>query len=963
MSCLKRIFFRQKAAVKGINHDFYFKIGQMSNSEVLSYFNSSPSGLRENKIDEIRKIHGPNHSDESQNFKTLKQFLDSAINPFNFLLAILSAIIYYQGDNVGGSIVIGMVVLSIFTTFIQEYRSSNAVEKLQKMINSTIDVYRLIQEDRRSKYRSFSFIDESVPHFIKFSLEDGEYKQVKNELSKNTGIVDMSKDMIDLEIGHSESNSHVVPLLTKKKNAKNSFLVFKCARMTVKVKDLVVGDIVCLSSGDVIPADIKLLESKFLFVNQSAMNGESMPSEKHSNKKPDEGTDLYDYSNLVFQGTSVVSGTGRGIVFSTGKNTLFGHIKSSISKKRQRTSFDRGIDYFVIMMVCFMVFLCLITLFVNGFSKSLGWGEALQFSLAIAVGLTPQMLPMIISGNLAKGAITMSKKKVIIKRLVSIQNIGAMNILCTDKTGTLTDDHIVLEQSIDVLGNPAFLPLKYAYFISYFQTGLRNLLDDAVIKKAEMNLELRDMIDNIEKIDEIPFDFERRRMSVIIKEKDSEVLNLLCKGAAEETLNSCIDYLDFEGNKVPLNEFNKEDIIQVFHGLNMKGLRVIGVALRELGANKQDVFDVSKETQMTLVGFLTFLDPPKKSTVETIKKLNKRGIIIKVITGDNEFVARYVCQQAGIDVTNVVTGQKMRYMNDEELNDAVETGSVFAKMTPQQKELIVKTLQNKKNVVGFMGDGINDSLALKVADCSISVDNAMDITKQCADIILLEKSLEVLDNAVVEGRTVFGNIVKYIKMGSSSNFGNVFSMTGASFLFPFLPMSPIQVLIQGILYDLSQCGIPFDKVDPEYLETPKKWEIKDIAKFMVIIGPISSIFDYLTWGLMWWFYGNHGENDNLVTQFQTVWFIEGFFTQALIVHVIRTHKLPFISSVASKTLIASTLTSMALAILFIYIPLADYIPFIPPNPTFYGFLALFLFGYCLLTQIGKYFYYMYYGLK
>jgi len=932
----------------------------MSENGILEFLNSSPSGLPEGAINQIRKKYGPNSTDDSHQFKTLKQFLNSAINPFNFLLGLLSAIIYYQGDNVGGSIVIGMVVLSVITTFSQEYRSSNAVAKLQKMINSTIDVYRLSpHEDPKSKYRMLSFVDEGVPHYVKMGIkEDGEYHQEPVREDPINGNTLMS----DLEIGLTQ-NKKVIALPSVQNLITQSLLVFKCSRMTIKVKELVRGDIVCLSSGVVIPADLRLLNSKFLYVNQSSMNGESMPAEKHCNKQPDQNTDLFDYPNLVFQGTNVVSGTGRGVVITTGRDTLFGHLKSSISESRQKTSFDKGINHYVIMMICFMIFLGVITLLVNGLSKSMGWNDAIQFSLAVAVGLTPEMLPMIISANLAKGAIVMSAKKVIVKRLAAIQNIGAMNILCTDKTGTLNDDHIVMEQSIDTRGQSAQLPLKYGYLISYFQTGLRNLLDEAIIAKAENILEIRDTIDDFEKIDELPFDFDRRRMSVILRQKGSKMAILYCKGAAEETLNSCSSFLEVNGSIEPLNTETREEIISVFHHLNRRGLRVIGVALREFEFNDQDVFDVSKESQMTLIGFLTFLDPPKKSTAETIKKLNLRGVKIKVLTGDNELVAQYVCEQAGINVDYVITGRMIKNMNKDEFSVAVEKASVFAKLTPQQKELVVKTLQKKKYVVGFMGDGINDSLALKVADCGISVDNAMDITKQCADIILLEKSLEVLDNAVIEGRTVFGNIVKYIKMGASSNFGNVFSMTGASFLFSFLPMTPIQVLIGNLLYDFSQCGIPFDYVDEEYLQTPKKWEIWDIAKFMIIIGPISSIFDYSTWGVMWWYFGNHGDTDEKLTQFQTAWFIEGYLTQALIVHVIRTHKVPFIQSRASFILIGTTLFTMALAIMFLYIPLANYIPYIPPPNAFYGFLVLFLFAYCVLTQIGKHIFYKYNGLK
>ena len=858
-----------------------------------------------------------------------------------------------------------MVVLSIITTFSQEYRSSNAVEKLQKMVNSMIDVYRLGLEDHRSKYRSLSFVEESVPHYVKLACKRNHlsmFPPIREEDLQENDITDLDNQTLENPTLNNHKNLETPLLLNKDQE---SFLVLKCSRDAIPVKELVRGDIVCLSTGDVIPADLRLLDAKFLYVNQSAMNGESLPAEKHSHLVPDEKTELFDYPNMVFQGSSVVSGTGRGIVITTGRDTVFGQLKSSISQNRRKTSFDKGINNYVIMMVCFMIFLGVVTLLINGFSKGAGWADAIQFSLAIAVGLTPEMLPMIITANLAKGAIEMSKNKVIVKRLTSIQNIGAMDILCTDKTGTLTDDHIVMERSVNFKGEKAFIPLKLGYLISYYQTGLRNLLDEAIIKKAEEYIDIKDKIDEYVKIDEIPFDFERRRMSVILREKSTDKLVLYCKGAAEETLNSCDFVMGPEQEILPLNQEQRDEITEVFHSLNKQGLRVIGVAYRQfenMHENK-DTIDVSQESEMTLVGFLTFLDPPKQSTAETIKKLCMRGIKIKVLTGDNELVAQFVCKQAGIDVDYVLTGQMIKNMTEEDFKVNVEKASVFAKLTPQQKETVVQTLQMNQHVVGFMGDGINDSLALKAADCGVSVDNAMDITKQCADIILLEKSLEVLDKAVLEGRTVFGNIVKYIKMGASSNFGNVFSMVGASFLFPFLPMTAIQVLIQGLLYDLSQCGIPFDNVDEEYLTTPKKWEILDIAKFMVLIGPISSIFDYLTWAVLWWYFESQGQSDHDITQFQTAWFIEGFLTQALIVHVIRTHRIPFIQSKPSPTMAIFTSICMALAIIFCYIPIADYIPYVPPPPFFYLFLICFLLSYCVLTQFGKIIYYKYNGLK
>ena len=889
----------------------YTHFSSLSTDELLKAYNTTKSGLIDTQIPSIRKIYGDNLCKDEERCPALHMFINSSINPFNALLAFLSVVIYYSGDDAGCIIVLVMVLLSSITTFIQEYRSSNAVKKLQNMITSNILVMR---------------------------------RKAKEEINESD----------DIEMMMTDDSKNKRNQINDKNAVKYESFVSK-----VPIKNIVPGDLIHLNSGNMIPADIRLIESNFLHINQSSMTGESMAVEKDAGWIFDQEHSLFDYPNLVFQGSSVVSGSARGIVLFTGKNTVFGKMKKQLSDPKTKTAFDQGINTYIYMMVAFMIGMGVSSLIINLNFKQTDFYDALQFSLAVAVGLTPEMLPMIITVNLAKGALEMSKKDVIVKKLTAIQNIGAMDILCLDKTGTLTDDKIVMASSFDASAIENCYPLELAYYIAELQTGLTNFLDIAIIEKVSEKYPLiKQKLCEIKKLNEIPFDFTRRCMSVIIASSSNTML--LCKGSPEELIQRCISYLDHDIE--PLDLKKKIEILSKINEFNRKGFRVIAVAYRSISNSSEEIM---KETEKDLifVGFLTFYDPPKSTSAECIKRLMDRGLKIKVLTGDNPYVSEYICKEVGIPVDSYIIGQNLSDYSQKELENKVESVCLFAKLTPIQKQQIVKTLQKNGHIVGFMGDGINDSLALNAADCSISVENAVDITKQCANIILLKKNLQVLANGVEEGRKTFGNIVKYIKMSACSNFGNVFSITGSAFLFTFLPMTAVQLLIQTLLYEFSQCAIPFDNVDEEYKERPRKWEIKDIAKFMVLLGPISSIFDFSTWGVMWFYFGNHGNTEIDVTQFQTAWFTEGLLAQTIVVHVIRTHKIPFLESRASGIMSSATILVVILGLSISYTGLAEYVPYVPPPKLFYIFLVVFLSLNTLLTQFAKKFYYKYNGLK
>jgi Mg2+-importing ATPase len=716
--------------------------------------------------------------------------------------------------------------------------------------------------------------------------------------------------------------------------------------LEVDLKHLVPGDVIRLSVGDMIPADVRLIDSKDLFINQASLTGESLPTEKSSTCLNAQISSPYDWSNLAFMGSYVVSGMGSALVVRTGQGSFFGQLAQETTKQVKQSTFDKGINQFTWLMIRIMLFMIPAVFLINGLIKG-DWVEAALFAIAVGVGLAPEMLPMLVTVNLAKGAIALSKKKVIIKRLNAVQNLGAMNILCTDKTGTLTQNEIILEKHIDVDGQDSAQVLDYAYLNSHYQTGLKNLMDVAILKHVDVHEKLHD--DNAyQKIDEIPFDFERRRLSVVVR-KNNERDILICKGAVEEIF-SCCQYAQSNGQKIPLTPEHVANLKAVVADLNQDGFRVIAIAVREEAASQKS-YGVADESDLVLLGYVAFLDPPKESAKAAIESLQAGGVQIKILTGDNEIITRKVCHEVGLPITQVILGAEVDALSDEQLATKARNAQIFTKMTPQQKARVIRLLRGEGRVVGYMGDGINDGPALKTADVSISVDSAVDIAKESADIILLEKSLLVLYQGVLEGRRVFGNLMKYLKMSASSNFGNMFSMLGASALLPFLPMAPVQILLNNLLYDFSQTAVPTDAVDPEYLSQPREWNIRGLARFIFCIGPISSIFDYLTFGLLWFYV--KANTLELSPIFQTGWFVESLLSQTLVVYVIRTGKIPFVESKPSLPLVLTTLSVCTLGIFLPYLTIGKYFQMVP-LPEIYWLGTLILIPcYLILTQLIK----------
>ncbi|HTH95094.1 MAG TPA: magnesium-translocating P-type ATPase, partial [Rhodocyclaceae bacterium] len=725
-------------------------------------------------------------------------------------------------------------------------------------------------------------------------------------------------------------------------------------REEVPLADLVPGDIVLLSAGDMIPGDCRILAAKDLFVSQAAMTGESLPVEKfvmHRGTSANAATsNPLEMENLVFMGTNVVSGSATAVVVHTGSRTYFGALAQRVTASdRTPTQFQSGVNKVAWLLIRFMAVMTPLVLFINGFTKG-DWTEAFLFAMSVAVGLTPEMLPMIVTSTLAKGAVVLSRQKVIIKRLDAIQNFGAMDVLCTDKTGTLTQDKIILARHTDVWGEESDQVLEAAYLNSYYQTGLKNLLDVAVLEHTEVHKELNPAA-NFRKVDEVPFDFQRRRMSVIVAENEDHH-ELICKGAVEEMLAVCRSVRHGDVNE-PLTPELLERIRAVTADLNEDGLRVVAVAYKELPP-MQETYGVSDESDLTLIGYVAFLDPPKETTAPALEALAAHGVTVKVLTGDNELVTAKVCRQVGLDISGILRGAEIEAMEDGALALAVETHTIFTKLTPAHKERIVRLLKQNGHVVGFMGDGINDAPALRKADIGISVDTAVDIAKEAADIILLEKSLMVLEEGVIEGRKTFANMLKYIKMTASSNFGNVFSVLIASAFIPFLPMLPMHLLVQNLLYDFSQVAIPFDNVDDELVKGPQRWDPADIGRFMVFFGPVSSVFDVITFFVMWFVFGaNTPEHQTL---FQSGWFVEGLMTQTLVVHMIRTRKIPFIQSRPGLPLLVGTCLIMAVAIFLPMGPIAHYFKLQALPLAYFPILVAILFGYMVLTQMMKRYY-------
>jgi Mg2+-importing ATPase len=712
----------------------------------------------------------------------------------------------------------------------------------------------------------------------------------------------------------------------------------------IPLEMLVPGDIVRLSAGDMIPADLRLLSARDFYTNQSALTGESLPQEKSGAPAHGGADDPFATPNLCFMGASVVSGFATGVVVHTGAATCFGQLAGKIVQARGLTSFDAGIAGFAGLMIRFILVMAPAVFIINGLTKH-DWLQAALFAVAVAVGLTPEMLPMIVTVNLGRGAMLMARRRVIVKRLNAIQNIGAMDVLCTDKTGTLTQDRIILKKHLDVHGNDDDETLMLAYLNSHFESGLKNVLDQAVLQHAECDVHLHPLTGFL-KIDEIPFDFSRRRLSVVVRRQEEAPL-LICKGAVEEVLTVCSRYT-LGGKAAALDAASLPDISAVAEGLNADGFRVVAVATREFPA-VQTAYSAADETGLTLRGFIAFLDPPKETASGAIASLRDAGVAVKIITGDNELVTRKICHDVGLEITGLLLGRDLETMPDADLALAAERANVFAKTSPTQKARIITALRAGNHVVGFLGDGINDGPALKEADVGVSVDTAVDIAKESADIILLDKNLAVLHEGVMAGRSVFANIIKYIRMGASSNFGNMFSMLGASIFLPFLPMLPIQVLTNNLLYDFSQTAIPTDNVDADYLARPRNWDLGNISRFMIFVGPISSIFDYATFGVMLYVFGSWTHP----ALFQTGWFVESLATQTLIVHIIRTAHVPFVESRASPQLLAASLIVAAFGAVLPFTAPGAALGFVALPPLYWPFVAAFLLGYAALTTAVK----------
>ncbi len=833
---------------------------------LLTQLGSSAQGLNATEAAARLKRSGPNTLAHQASRGALRHFLGLLAAPLSLLLLVLAVINFLIGEVWAGSVIAAMVLLSTLLSFVQEYRSDRAAERLRAMVGTTATVLR--------------------------ARADG---------------------------GASD-------------------------KLELALAALVPGDIVMLSVGTLVPADLRILASRDLFLSQSALTGESMPVEKFALPNQGDCASVLDLDNIAFMGTNVISGTASAVVLATGARTAFGHIAADLSGQRAPTSFDRGINKFIGLMLRAMLVMVPLVLLANGLGKG-DWLQALLFAVAVAVGLAPEMLPMIITINLAKGALAMADKKVVVKRLNAIQNFGAMDILCTDKTGTLTQDKVILEKHVDIDGKDSAKVTEYAYLNSFHQTGLKNLLDVAILKYVDVHDKLQADTE-FTKVDEIPFDFQRRRMSVIVARRDGSRI-LICKGAVEEVLAVC-SRAEQGGQLVPLAAEHGAQLGRVVQDLNDDGFRVIAVACRELAPGAQN-FDSLTESDLVLVGYIAFLDPPKDSAGEALRALKRYGVAVKVLTGDNAAVARCVCRHVGLPSEQVMLGSEIDELDQSQLAERAEATTIFAKLAPQQKARVIRALQSRAHVVGYLGDGINDGAALKAADVGISVDSAVDIAKESADIILLKKSLMALKEGVVEGRKVFGNISKYLRMSASSNFGNMLSMLGASLLLPFLPMAPVQILLNNLLYDFSQTTLATDHVDADYILLPRRWDIANIGRTMLVFGPLSALFDYLTFAVLWFGLGAAQQP----RMFQTGWFLESLLSQTLVVHVFRTGKIPFVQSRASTPLL---ITTGAICLLGLWLPSSPFgaaLGFAPMPALFWLALPVILAGYLGLTQLLK----------
>lgn len=883
--------------------------------EVLSSLSTTLCGLDLDEVNQNRIKFGSNKVTHEKKKSFFKRLISAFINPFTAILLCLAIVstttdMIFPYFSLFGSqpedfdcltvvIIFTMVFISGMLRFVQEARSGNAAAKLLAMITTTCTVKR------------------------------------KNE--------DKSEIFMD---------------------------------------DLVVGDIVYLSAGDMIPADVRIIEAKDLFISQASLTGESEPIEKTADTIKQEVATITDYNNIAFMGSNVISGSAMAVVVRTGDRTLFGTMASAVAKEPIETSFIKGVNAVSWVLIRFMLIMVPLVFFINGITKG-DWLGAFLFGISIAVGLTPEMLPMIVTTCLAKGAVSMSKKQTIVKNLNSIQNFGAIDILCTDKTGTLTQDKVVLEYHLDVNGNEDTRVLRHAYLNSYFQTGYKNLMDLAIIQKTEeeekAKPQLTDLSKYYHKIDEIPFDFNRRRLTTVVQDKSGKT-QMVTKGAVEEMLSIC-SFVENNGVVEPLTEELYQKILSTVAKLNDKGFRVLAIAQKS-NPSPVEVFGVKDECEMVLMGYLAFLDPPKESTKGAIEALKNHGVTTKILTGDNDKVTRTICKQVGLKVRNMLLGSDIDNMNDKQLAKAAEYTDVFAKLTPDQKARIVTVLRENGHIIGFMGDGINDAAAMKSADIGISVDSAVDVAKESADVILLEKDLMVLEEGIIEGRKTYANMIKYIKMTASSNFGNMFSVLAASALLPFLPMMSVHLIFLNLIYDLSCTAIPWDNVDEEFIAIPRKWDASSIGSFMIWLGPTSSIFDFTTYIFMYFVFcpmfvsggilyndlANHFSGTQLLemqttymAMFQAGWFIESMWSQTLVIHMIRTAKIPFIQSRASAPLTLLTCTGIAILTIIPFTPLGTVLGFVALPASYFLYLIPCIILYMILATSLKKAYVRHFG--
>ncbi|MET3564284.1 Mg2+-importing ATPase [Enterococcus rotai] len=874
----------QKEMKNMIHEKAYQKLANLSIDKVLESFSSSWDGLRAREVQRSKEQFGVNKITDDKKKSIVYTVIKSYITPFTVVLMILATISFFteyvyaepsEKDIAGVLIMLVMVLLSGTMTLVQSVKSSNAVNKLQNMIQITATVTRENKE------------------------------------------------------------------------------------MEIPMDQVVCGDLVKLSAGDMIPADLRLIHAKDLFVSQSAMTGESFPVEKKVKNFVSTNNNQTDFENLLFLGSNVVSGSGVGVAVRVGDNTLFGKIAQDVADDEKKTSFELGVNKTTWLLIRFMMVITPAVFLINGITKG-NWSEALMFAIATAVGLTPEMLPMIVTTNLVKGSRDMAKEGTIMKNINAIQNFGAMDILCTDKTGTLTQDKVILEYHYNTSCQEDREVLHSAFLNSYFQTGLRNLIDKAIIEATSKELSIDE--EDYFKIDEIPFDFNRRRMSVVIKNRRSNQSFLITKGAVEEMLQSC-SHINQHGEIVPITPQIKKQVLKTVNELNKDGLRVLAIADKQVN-NQLDDYSVEDEKELILQGYLAFLDPPKETAAAAIKALENNGVSVKILTGDNELVTRSVCKEVGLGAEKMINGSALAKLSETELEETVNEYNIFTKVTPDQKTKIVKALKKNEQTVGFMGDGINDAGAMKVSDVGISVDTAVDIAKESADVILLQKDLMVLEKGIISGRRVFSNTMKYIKMTASSNFGNVFSVIPASIFLPFLPVAPIQSLFLNLIYDTSCMSVPWDNVDAEYVEKPKKWEAKSIGSFMKWFGPTSSIFDIVTYLFMYFiicpailgggFFSLTADKQLLfIAIFHAGWFIESLWSQMLVLHVLRTPKIPFLQSRASGILTLVTSIGILVGTILPFTGLGASIGFAPLPGNYFYYLIPTIVTYLFLVTVIK----------